>query len=106
MHWTEQQLAAHQFKHSTVKSTTDRLREVIDKAQKAAPPLEDQEQGDLVKWLKLNNIKHHHSPNGGHRHKAVAAKLKAQGVSAGFPDLITFPPIGSTLPILYIEMKR
>jgi len=26
-------------------------------------------------------------PNGGHRHKATAAKLKAEGVKAGVPDL-------------------
>jgi len=26
-------------------------------------------------------------PNGGHRHKAVAAKLKAEGVKAGVPDM-------------------
>jgi hypothetical protein len=29
-----------------------------------------------------------HVPNGGHRVKAVAAKLKAQGVKAGMPDLV------------------
>jgi hypothetical protein len=27
-------------------------------------------------------------PNGGHRHPAVAAKLKAEGVQAGLPDLM------------------
>jgi len=46
----------------------------------------------------------HHIPNGGHRSKSVAVKLKAQGVRAGVPDL--------SLPIarggyfgLYIEFK-
>ncbi|WP_460139687.1 VRR-NUC domain-containing protein [Pseudomonas sp. S2_E01] len=46
----------------------------------------------------------YHVPNGGHRVKAVAAKLKAQGVKADIPDL--------KLPIarvgffgLYIEFK-
>ena len=28
-----------------------------------------------------------HTPNGGHRHAAVAAKLKAQGVKRGIPDI-------------------
>lgn len=28
-----------------------------------------------------------HCPNGGHRHAAVAAKLKAMGVKPGIPDL-------------------
>ena len=27
-------------------------------------------------------------PNGGHRHKAVAVKLRAEGVCAGVPDLM------------------
>lgn len=26
-------------------------------------------------------------PNGGHRHRATAAKLKAEGVKAGYPDI-------------------
>ena len=29
-------------------------------------------------------------PNGGQRHKAVAAKLKAEGVKAGVPDILVF----------------
>lgn len=31
-------------------------------------------------------------PNGGHRHTAVAAKLKAEGVRAGVPDVILLHP--------------
>ena len=43
-------------------------------------------------------------PNGGHRHPAVAAKLKAEGVTAGIPDLML------TIPVhpyhgLFIELK-
>ena len=30
----------------------------------------------------------YHVPNGGHRHKLVASKLKEQGVKAGVPDLV------------------
>lgn len=39
-------------------------------------------------------------PNGGFRHKSVAEKLKAEGVSPGVPDL--FVPAMKT----FIEMKR
>jgi hypothetical protein len=42
-------------------------------------------------------------PNGGHRHKATAAKLKREGVVAGVPDLF-FCRAGSAP--LWIEMKR
>lgn len=47
-------------------------------------------------------------PNGGHRHKAVAAKLKAQGVKAGIPDIMV--PVGIDIAErhyngLFIELK-
>ncbi len=39
----------------------------------------------MLKWI-------YAVPNGGDRHKAVAAKLKAEGVKAGVPDLcLPFP---------------
>jgi hypothetical protein len=43
-------------------------------------------------------------PNGGHRHKAVAAKLKAEGVKAGVPD-ICLPVARGEYHALYIELK-
>lgn len=46
-----------------------------------------------------------HVPNGGDRHVAVAAKLKAEGVKAGVPDIwLPVPRIPFTG--LVIEMKR
>jgi hypothetical protein len=45
-----------------------------------------------------------HVPNGGHRLKAVAAKLKAQGVKAGIPDLV-LPMARGGFFGLYIEFK-
>lgn len=46
----------------------------------------------------------YHVPNGGHRVKAVAAKLKAQGVKAGIPDL-KLPMARGGFFGLYIEFK-
>lgn len=43
-------------------------------------------------------------PNGGHRHKAVAANLAAEGVKSGVPD-ICLPVARSSFHGLYIEMK-
>ena len=44
-------------------------------------------------------------PNGGERHPAVAAKLRAEGVSAGVPDLLIPLPRGHSHG-LWIEMKK
>ncbi|RAU43453.1 VRR-NUC domain-containing protein [Pseudomonas sp. RIT412] len=46
----------------------------------------------------------YHVPNGGHRHKATAAKLKGQGVKAGIPDLVLPMARGGYFG-LYIEFK-
>jgi hypothetical protein len=43
-------------------------------------------------------------PNGGHRHKAVAAKMKAEGVKAGVLD-IHLPVARNGFIGLWIEMK-
>jgi len=59
------------------------------------------EQREFVSWVRKNS---HHKifaiPNGGKRGIATAAKLKAEGVSAGVPDL--FVPALK----LFIEMKQ
>ncbi|MDH0640637.1 VRR-NUC domain-containing protein [Pseudomonas sp. GD03860] len=46
----------------------------------------------------------YHVPNGGHRHKQVAIKLKEQGVKAGVPDLVLPMARGGYFG-LYIEFK-
>ena len=43
-------------------------------------------------------------PNGGHRHVAVASKLKAEGVRKGVPDLM-LPVANPPYHGLFIEMK-
>ena len=44
----------------------------------------------------------YHCPNGGHRLKSVAAKLKASGVKAGVPDCTILRANGAPI---YIELK-
>lgn len=55
------------------------------------------------KWPELAAL--HHIPNGGSRNKAEAARLKAQGVRAGVPD-ICLPAARGCYHGLYIELKR
>lgn len=65
-------------------------------------PSEDYEQMMFVQWFRRAHpgVLIHSVPNGGHRHIAVAAKIKATGSVAGIPDL--FIPAWN----LWIEMKR
>jgi len=65
-------------------------------------PTEDHEQMMLVQWFRRTypGVLIFSVPNGGHRHPAVAAKMKATGVVSGIPDL--FIPAWR----LWIEMKR
>lgn len=71
---------------------------------------EHQEQVALFQWIALNEeripeLKNLYAiPNGGHRHKAVAAKMRAEGVKAGVPDMMmAFPCSGFNG--LFIELK-
>ena len=76
---------------------------------------EHDEQVALFRWAALNEnrlpeLKNMFAvQNGGQRHKAVAAKLKAEGVKAGVPDIfLAFPKIyhsGAFFAGLFIEMK-
>lgn len=69
---------------------------------------EGQEQAALMREIELRFPEAYaliyHVPNGGHRLKAVAAKLKAQGVKAGIPDLVLPMARGGYFG-LYIEFK-
>jgi hypothetical protein len=69
---------------------------------------EGQEQAALLSEIELRYPQVfeliYHVPNGGHRHKMVAMKLKQQGVKAGIPDLV-LPMARGGFFGLYIEFK-
>lgn len=73
-------------------------------AQKAKRkiPHEELEQMFFVKWLRTQRLPHTHVANERIATIAFKNKLKAMGVSAGFPDMVVFLPN----KILFIEMKR
>lgn len=74
-------------------------------------PLEHDEQKNLFEWAawmtpQLPELAAMIAiPNGGHRHKGTAAKLKAEGVKPGFPDIF-LPAAKGKFHGLFIEMKR
>lgn len=77
------------------------------------PPSEHDEQTALFTWAALNEWHEPRLallfaiPNGGHRSKATAGKLKAEGVKAGVPDV--FLPayhLGREQFGLFVELKR
>ncbi|WP_282372924.1 VRR-NUC domain-containing protein [Pseudomonas sp. PS02290] len=79
------------------------------KATRAKPvDREGLEQAALIMELELSlpavAALIYHVPNGGHRHKLVAMKLKGQGVKSGVPDLVLPMARGGYFG-LYIEFK-
>lgn len=86
------------------------------KSEKMPCAPEDREQQTVVEWARwqegarpeLKNL--FAIANGGLRNKAVAGKLKAQGVKPGVPDLFLSYPAenggGGMWHGLYVEMKR
>lgn len=69
---------------------------------------EHQMQVACVNWFRMQYRKYQlllfAIPNGGHRNRIVAAKLKAEGVVAGVADLFLSVPSNRFFG-LYIEMK-
>ena len=63
---------------------------------------EHEEQRDLIQWFRqtFDSVRIFAIPNGGQRSRTTGAKLKAEGVSAGVPDL--YIPAWQ----VWIEMKR
>lgn len=74
-------------------------------------PTEHQEQAALFEWAAFQECVWpelrllHAIPNGGKRDKVTAARLKAEGVKPGVPDVCLPVPRGEKHG-LYIEMKR
>lgn len=65
---------------------------------------EHDEQRAVVEYCELKGWPVFAIPNGGLRRKSEAARLKAEGVSAGVPDLC-IPVARGDYHSLYIEMK-
>jgi|SaaInlStandDraft_3_1057020.scaffolds.fasta_scaffold14153_3 hypothetical protein len=98
------------FKPSNIKETAPtKLTKLTPlKTRKKSQDLEHLEQVKLIRWVNLQadeKVKMIYAiPNGGHRSKSQGAKLKAEGVTAGIPDLhLPIPSKG--YGSLYIEMK-
>ena len=74
-------------------------------------PTESEEQITVFEWAAVMEQRYpelamlYHIPNGGLRNKATAARLRAEGVKAGVPDLC-LPVPRSGYHGLYIEMKK
>lgn len=83
-------------------------RQPTKPARRPAFDYEGNEQAALFRWLQVRHplaaALAYHVPNGGHRMKAVAAKLKAQGVRAGVSDIV-LPMARAGYFGLYIEFK-
>jgi len=71
---------------------------------------EHAEQAALFRWAEFARSRLpelallHAIPNGGHRHKATATRLKAEGVKRGVPD-VCLPVARDGAHGLYIELK-
>ncbi len=68
-------------------------------------PTEREEQKLLVQYLQARRIPFYAVPNGGSRNPIEARNMKAEGVSAGVPD-ICIPVPNKRYHGLYVEMKR
>lgn len=72
-------------------------------------PTEHDDQKALIRWADMAYPEFRGRlaavPNGGQRNAIVAAKLKAEGVRRGFPDLMLLVPRHGFYG-LFIEMKR
>ncbi len=88
--------------------TIDELHTLWEKKNGGkAAPTEHALQVECLRWLRVayRDVLCYAIPNGGQRNTIVAAKLKAEGATAGIPDLCI--PVGRNgYHALYIEMKN
>ena len=68
---------------------------------------EEQIQKAIAQTLDIANVQWCHVPNGGHRHIAVATKMKAAGAKPGVPDVMIFdePPTAKSAKGAALELK-
>lgn len=68
--------------------------------------LEHEQQKAFITWVRYAypKLMLFSIPNGGKRSKAVAGKMKAEGVISGIPDILVAKQSGG-YPALFIEMK-
>jgi len=63
---------------------------------------------DVLRAFKRGGVLAWHTPNGGHRHIAVAKKLKRMGTLSGVPDWTILVPTISTITrfsLYFLELK-
>jgi VRR-NUC domain-containing protein len=90
--------------------TAQQWRMEPQKQRRPYRDLEHREQVALMAWIDANKRKYPELemafaiPNGGKRSKAVAGKLKAEGVKSGIPDICILAPRGG-LHGLLVELK-
>lgn len=78
------------------------------KRLKSAPPREVDLQRSVANFLDHTGLLWCHVPNGGKRNAVVGAKLKAEGVKRGVPDVLIFDGFrteSATYSGLAIELK-
>lgn len=84
------------------------LQQTTAHSKHNARHIEQSLQISCVRWFDLQypslRLRLHHSPNGGKRNSIEAAKFKAMGTRAGFPDFVLLVSVGSC-PFLGIELK-
>ena len=90
--------------------TIEELHRLWDKTNRGKSAASEHDlQVSCVRWFRLQYPQYAKLlfaiPNGGQRNAVVAAKLKAEGVQAGVPDLFLAVP-GGDYHGLWIEMKN
>lgn len=95
-----------EYGHCTLWNECPLFKVATGKKKPVRPGItEDSEQETVVKYCQLIGAKIVHVPNEGKRTKTYGAKMKALGLSKGFPDL--FLPIAKKgFHGLLIELKR
>ena len=92
-----------------LRRTTQRLH-LVRMQRRPSRQDEHAEQAALFRWAEFARSRLpelallHAIPNGGHRHKATAARLKSEGVKRGVPD-VCLPVARNGAYGLYIELK-